>query len=144
MVLAAQFAITLRGGAGVRVVCEFLELSGLSAFVGASYGSQYAVNVEVQEAVVRSIPGLERAVLLRHGYAVEYDSVPSWQVDPTLAVKNVPGLYLAGGGVHPGAGVPMVSLSGRLAAERLLQDQASTQRWWPAATSSTTSSWAAC
>ncbi len=46
---------------------------------------------------------------------------------------RLPGLYLAGGGVHPGAGVPMVSLSGRLAAERLLQDQASTRRWWPAA-----------
>ncbi|SBT06655.1 hypothetical protein ACCAA_350061 [Candidatus Accumulibacter aalborgensis] len=33
--MAAHFAITLRGGAGVRVVCQFLELSGLSAFVGA-------------------------------------------------------------------------------------------------------------
>jgi 1-hydroxycarotenoid 3,4-desaturase len=36
----------------------------------------------------------------------------------------VPGLYLAGGGVHPGAGVPMVSLSGQLAAQALLQDRA--------------------
>ncbi|MEE4193487.1 MAG: phytoene desaturase family protein [Halieaceae bacterium] len=52
---------------------------------------------------------------------------------------RLPGLYLAGGGVHPGAGVPMVSLSGRLAAERLLQDQASTQRSWPAATAGGTS-----
>ncbi len=49
------------------------------------------------------------------------------------------GLYLAGGGVHPGAGVPMVSLSGRLAAEQLLRDQASTQRWWPEATAGGTS-----
>ncbi len=40
MVLAAQFAITLRGAAGVRVVCELLELSGLSAFVGASYARE--------------------------------------------------------------------------------------------------------
>lgn len=52
MVLAAQFAITLRGGAGVRVVCEFLELSGLSAFVGASYGSQQALNAALEAAVV--------------------------------------------------------------------------------------------
>jgi transcriptional regulator with XRE-family HTH domain len=51
-VLAAQFAITLRGGAGVRVVCEFLELSGLSAFVGASYGSQQALNAALEAAVV--------------------------------------------------------------------------------------------
>ncbi|MBV5331257.1 helix-turn-helix domain-containing protein [bacterium] len=43
--------ITLRAGAGVRLVCEFLELSGLSAVVGASYGRQYAVTVQVQEAV---------------------------------------------------------------------------------------------
>ncbi len=49
------------------------------------------------------------------------------------------GLYLAGGGVHPGAGVPMVSLSGRLAAEQLLSDQASMRRWWPAATAGGTS-----
>ena len=40
LVLAAHFTITLRGAAGVRVGCEFLELSGLSAFVGASYGAQ--------------------------------------------------------------------------------------------------------
>ncbi len=52
MVLAAHFAITLRGGAGVRVVCEFLQLSGLSAFVGASYGSQQALNVAMEEAAV--------------------------------------------------------------------------------------------
>ena len=38
--------------------------------------------------------------------------------------SRVPGLYLAGGGVHPGAGVPMVSLSGQLAAQALLQDRA--------------------
>ncbi len=50
--LAAQFAITLRGAAGVRVVCEFLELSGLSAFVGASYGRQQALNAALEAAVV--------------------------------------------------------------------------------------------
>ncbi|MBC7770046.1 MAG: phytoene desaturase [Phycisphaerales bacterium] len=43
-----------------------------------------------------------------------------------------PGLYLAGGGAHPGAGVPMAALSGRLAAESLLADRASTRRFQPA------------
>ena len=38
------------------------------------------------------------------------------------AASRLPGLYLAGGGIHPGAGIPMASLSGRLAAERLLAD----------------------
>ena len=52
LVLAEQFAITLGGGAGVRVVCEFLELSWLSAFVGASYGSQQALNAALEAAVV--------------------------------------------------------------------------------------------
>jgi transposase-like protein len=52
MLLAAQFAITLRGGAGVRVVCEFLQLSGLSAFVAASYGSQQKLNSALEKAVV--------------------------------------------------------------------------------------------
>jgi transcriptional regulator with XRE-family HTH domain len=52
IVVAAHFAITLRGGAGIRVVCEFLELSGLSAFVGASYGTQQALNVALEAALV--------------------------------------------------------------------------------------------
>jgi len=51
---------------------------------------------EVQEAFVHTIAGLERARFLRHGYAVEYDFVLPAQLDPTLAVSAVPGLYLAG------------------------------------------------
>ena len=52
LVLAAHFTMTLRGAAGVRVVCEFLELSGLSAFVGASYGAQQGLNAALEAAVV--------------------------------------------------------------------------------------------
>jgi len=51
LVVAMHLVVTLRAGAGVRPVCELLTLSGLSAVVGAAYGSQYAVNVQVQEAV---------------------------------------------------------------------------------------------
>ena len=46
----------------------------------------------------------------------------------------IPGLYLAGGSVHPGPGVPMAALSGRLAAESLMASRASTRRFRPAAT----------
>ena len=53
LVVVMHLIITLRAGAGVRLVCEFLELSGLSAVVGASYGSQYAVTMQVQDAVVK-------------------------------------------------------------------------------------------
>ena len=53
LVVVMHLIITLRAGAGVRLVCEFLELSGLSAVVGASYGRQYAVTVQVQDAVAK-------------------------------------------------------------------------------------------
>ena len=43
-----HLVITLRAGAGVRLVCELLRLGGLSGVVGASYGSQQAMNVQVQ------------------------------------------------------------------------------------------------
>jgi hypothetical protein len=62
MVMAAQLVITLRAGAGVRTVCEFLQLSGLSAFVGASYGSQQKLNVALEQAVV-AIAEEQRAAL---------------------------------------------------------------------------------
>jgi hypothetical protein len=52
LVVAMHQVVTLRAGAGVRLVCELLTLSGLSALVGASYGSQHAMNAQVQEAVV--------------------------------------------------------------------------------------------
>ena len=49
LVLAIHFVITLRAGGGVRLVSEVLELSGLSAFVGASYGSQQALNAALEQ-----------------------------------------------------------------------------------------------
>jgi 1-hydroxycarotenoid 3,4-desaturase len=50
------------------------------------------------------------------------------------ARTRIPGLYLAGGGAHPGAGAPMAALSGRLAAQALMADRVSTPRFRPAAT----------
>jgi len=47
-----HLVITLRAGAGARLVRELLRLGGLSGVVGASYGRQQAMNVEVQEAVL--------------------------------------------------------------------------------------------
>jgi tRNA uridine 5-carboxymethylaminomethyl modification enzyme len=52
--------------------------------------------MDVQEQMVRTIPGLERARILQHGYAVEYDWVPTDQIDATLETKRVAGLFLAG------------------------------------------------
>jgi len=51
---------------------------------------------DVQEAIVHSIPGLENALLMRYGYAIEYDYVEPHEILPTLETKKVSGLYLAG------------------------------------------------
>ena len=52
--------------------------------------------MEVQAAMVRSIPGLENAEMLRPGYAIEYDAIDPTELDRALAVKSIAGLYLAG------------------------------------------------
>ena len=59
-------------------------------------GLSTSLPADVQEDVVHSVPGLEQARIARHGYAIEYDSVPSWQVMSSLESKPVAGLYLAG------------------------------------------------
>ncbi len=52
LVLAVQFVITLLGGGSIRLVCKFLELSGLDQFVAASYGAQQKVTVAMEKTVV--------------------------------------------------------------------------------------------
>ncbi len=52
--------------------------------------------MEIQWQIVHSIPGLEDAEMLRPGYAIEYDSVDATELDRTLRVKSMEGLYLAG------------------------------------------------
>jgi tRNA uridine 5-carboxymethylaminomethyl modification enzyme len=51
---------------------------------------------DVQDAVIRLVPGLERAEVMRYGYAVEYDFAPPEQLRPTLETKSASGLYFAG------------------------------------------------
>lgn len=74
----------------------FVEPEGLTTDVIYANGVSTSLPAEIQEAFVHTIPGLERARFLRHGYAVEYDFVQPNQLDPSLAVRHVPGLYLAG------------------------------------------------
>ena len=74
----------------------FLEPESLSDNVVYPNGISTSLPEEVQHDYVRSIRGLENAVILQPGYAIEYDYVDPRALDATLAVKSVPGLYLAG------------------------------------------------
>jgi tRNA uridine 5-carboxymethylaminomethyl modification enzyme len=74
----------------------FLEPEGRDVVEIYVNGVSTSLPEEVQFEFVRTIPGLERAEMLRPGYAVEYDFVLPHQLSPTLEVKSVPGLFLAG------------------------------------------------
>ena len=73
-----------------------LEPDGLETEEVYANGISTSLPVDVQERLVRSIPGLERAEIMRPGYAIEYDFVPPTQMRPTLECRDVPGLWLAG------------------------------------------------
>ena len=74
----------------------FLEPEGLEDDTVYPNGISTSLAEEVQAAVVASIPGLERARILRPGYAIEYDHVDPRALLPTLEVRVAPGLFLAG------------------------------------------------
>src|SRR5436305_1090481 len=74
----------------------FVEPEGLDHPWLYMNGISTSLPSDVQDAVVRSLPGFEQARIARYGYAVEYDFVNPEQLDPTLQVRGVAGLFLAG------------------------------------------------
>jgi tRNA uridine 5-carboxymethylaminomethyl modification enzyme len=74
----------------------FLEPEGLDDHTIYPNGISTSLPEDVQLALVRSMPGLERAEILRFGYAIEYDHIDPRELAPTLACLKLPGLYLAG------------------------------------------------
>ncbi|MGA3334138.1 MAG: tRNA uridine-5-carboxymethylaminomethyl(34) synthesis enzyme MnmG [Terracidiphilus sp.] len=74
----------------------FLEPEGLNTHEVYINGMSTSLPMEVQWQMVHSIPGLDQAEMLRPGYAIEYDSVDATELDRTLRVKCMTGLYLAG------------------------------------------------
>lgn len=74
----------------------FVEPEGFDVPDVYLQGVSTSLPLDVQFEVVRSIPGLEKAVILKPGYAVEYDYVEPTQLEPTLQLRALPGLYLAG------------------------------------------------
>ncbi len=74
----------------------FLEPEGLNTHEVYVNGMSTSLPMEVQWQIVRSIPGLENAEMLRPGYAIEYDAIDPTELDRSLRVKKFEGLYLAG------------------------------------------------
>ena len=74
----------------------FLEPEGLDDPTVYPNGISTSVSPETQDLFLRTIPGLEAVRVIRHGYAIEYDYVDPRELDPSLEVKRLPGLFLAG------------------------------------------------
>jgi 1-hydroxycarotenoid 3,4-desaturase len=88
------------------------------------------------EARVRTTPAEFAALFPATGGALYGRATHGWQASfqRPEARSTIPGLYLAGGGAHPGAGVPMAAMSGRLAAEALMTDRSRSRSTYPSRT----------
>lgn len=74
----------------------FLEPEGRNTTEVYLNGLSTSLPRDVQDAMVRAVPALENAEIVRYGYAIEYDYLPPEQLRPSLETKSVAGLYLAG------------------------------------------------
>jgi len=74
----------------------FLEPEGLNTHEIYVNGMSTSLPIDVQMMIIKSIPGLENAEMLRPGYAIEYDSIDPTELERTLETKQIAGLFLAG------------------------------------------------
>lgn len=74
----------------------FLEPEGTDSNIVYMNGFSSSLPAEIQQRALKTIPGLENTIMLRPGYAVEYDFLPTYQTNLTLETKLIEGLYVAG------------------------------------------------
>lgn len=74
----------------------FLEPEGLDTYEVYVNGMSTSMPTDVQVAMIASVPGLEQAEMIRPGYAIEYDAIDPRELDHSLEVKSLRGLFLAG------------------------------------------------
>jgi tRNA uridine 5-carboxymethylaminomethyl modification enzyme len=74
----------------------FLEPEGLNTHEIYVNGMSTSLPIDVQLAIIKSIPGLETAEMMRPGYAIEYDSIDPTELERTLETKKIAGLFLGG------------------------------------------------
>jgi tRNA uridine 5-carboxymethylaminomethyl modification enzyme len=74
----------------------FLEPEGLDTYEVYVNGMSTSMPIDVQEAMVASVHGLEKAEMIRPGYAIEYDAIDPRELSHSLEVKSIEGLFLAG------------------------------------------------
>ena len=74
----------------------FLEPEGINSNLIYPNGISTSFGADVQDAWIRTIPGLENARVVRYGYAIEYDAIDARALRDTLMAKDIPGLFFAG------------------------------------------------
>ncbi len=108
----------------------FVEPEGLDTVEVYPNGISTSLPFDVQHDLVRSIPGFERARIVRPGYAIEYDYFDPRDLRPTLETRALGGLFLAGQ-VNGTTGYEEAAAQGLLAGVNAARQVAGAAPWWP-------------